>query len=170
MTGEVVDLGEYRITRDRHIIERSGECGHFHTTMVDHGQYVQCDDCGAMLSAYWVLGRIIDQIDRKHTMLARQRQALDAEEARTIRLRAARAMEKSWNSRRMLPACPHCSRGLFPDDMLNVAHVSRDLERKRREATPPARHSPAASVERLDRRERLEKIERTPDDSSDDSQ
>lgn len=167
MTGEVVDLGEYRFTRDRSIIERSGECRHRRQTMVDRGQYVQCDDCGAMLSPYWVLKEILEQIGRARASLDRRRQALDEQEARTIRLRAAQTMEKEWRSRRMVPACPHCHRGLLPDDMINPATISKDLERQRRIAAPPARHSPVAPVERIDRRERLGKTERTPNDPSD---
>jgi hypothetical protein len=64
-----------------------------------------------------------------------QRRKADLDDAIKCNIRriAARNLEKGWNSHRNVPACPHCARGLLPEDFEKGSRlVSLDIERAKR--------------------------------------
>jgi hypothetical protein len=52
----------------------------------------------------------------------------------TFHLIAARAVEKAWRHPRLLPGCPHCSRGIAATDDFGGLMVNKRIERTRRVA------------------------------------
>ncbi|MDE3022711.1 MAG: hypothetical protein KGI54_12775 [Pseudomonadota bacterium] len=46
---------------------------------------------------------------------------------------AARAVEKAWRVRDMVPSCPHCHAGILPEDGLGKSLINREMEMRRRD-------------------------------------
>ena len=153
----VVSIGDWRINRKHasYSIFDKKECRHLNTTMMDEGQYIRCDDCNAPLSAYWVLSRLLQDIRNTRKEIRSEQQRLALAPERALRLKAAQTIEGAWRSRTMVPACPHCTRGIFAADMLNPSYVSKEIEMQRRKTEQPPRHSPLANIEILRAQEKI---------------
>lgn len=141
MVTNVINIGDaaFRTKRERYGIFKPDECKHLHLTLDDHGDTVQCDDCKVFVSAYWALKLLTMQFQRQEQSLAARRAQLDAETADKRLLIATRKLDKAWRSRTMAPACPHCWRGIFPEDNLGGSQVNRDIELRRRETERAAK-------------------------------
>ncbi|GEM_PF-4444040 len=62
--------------------------------------------------------------------------ALEQDKSHNLHLIAAKKVEAVWRSRNMAPCCPHCGRGILPEDKLGDAQTRRDFELRRRQARP----------------------------------
>ena len=133
----VVSLEAWRL-RKREPGER--RCDHPRTTIDEQNGTVECRDCGVTLSAFWVLGQIAREENRCFTRIRNLRAEAEELKGWVPFLRSMRKLEKRWRGRAMLPACPHCHRGLWPDE-LERSSVSLSLEvaqrRKAGLALPP---------------------------------
>ncbi|AOY00135.1 hypothetical protein [Jeongeupia sp. USM3] len=57
----VVELGEWKVKRHA-VARKPNGCKHLNMTMIHDGGYVLCDDCGASLSAFFVLEMLCDRL------------------------------------------------------------------------------------------------------------
>lgn len=123
-------------------------CQH-HKILVDkkHGT-LECEDCGASLSAFVTLVKFVEgwgEIEkwkedcRANAKHWQERAALTFKTMRSWRprLRAIKEFEKLWR-RNSGPCCPHCGRGLLAEDFVEGARsvVSRDYEMAMRARSP----------------------------------
>lgn len=136
----VIDLASVRVAKGWRKYS-SPKCDHQHLVYSISDRLIECDDCNKPVEgfdAFVVLCRYFDEMinDAKGKLKA----ANDAM-AKTVRRRAAQAMERSW-SRSKAPCCPHCQRGLLPSDFERgvTAAVSAELEAARRRPPPPGSH------------------------------
>lgn len=132
--GDVLYFGsmQFERVRRRHALERTAAtCQHKRLTLDENGDVCSCRDCGVQVSAFWALMRFVEEWTdhARKTATAAERIRADAEA--TLHLRAARRWESAWRSRTMLPACPHCGRGILPNDP--GGQVNREIELRRRE-------------------------------------
>lgn len=115
-------------------------CDHQRTVLDEGKGTVECRDCGVTLSAFWVLGQIAREENRCFTRIKALRAEAEELKGWVPFLRSMRKLEKRWRGRAMLPACPHCHRGLWPDE-LERSSVSLSLELAQRKkaniAIPP---------------------------------
>lgn len=58
---DVIDIGEWKMKR-RVKMREASDCKHLNMTMIPDGGYVLCDDCGASLSAFFVLDMLCDRL------------------------------------------------------------------------------------------------------------
>jgi hypothetical protein len=136
MTEVVIQLDQWRVRKEgSRVAAVDGLCDHRNLTMDRHGLTVRCDDCQLQISAYWVLENLIDSYRRARDEVERARQAHLLKARAHIHLPAAQRVETAWRSRHMIPTCPHCSRGIFPEDGFGGAMVPKAIELARRQKT-----------------------------------
>lgn len=131
MTDNVVNIGDLRI---RHLEKKKpwdkgkDRCKHYNLTFDDNGSIVTCDDCSMQVSPYWALQMMSDHYDQAMKALERARAVHKHELSGELHLIAAKKVEKAWRSRNMVPTCPHCSRGILPEDGLGGSLTRREFE------------------------------------------
>lgn len=130
----VVNIGDHRYTRKRNGWLSKDVCRHINKTMDSNGDIITCDDCGMQLSAIWVLNQLIDYYDGEVSKVTVRENHLREQTNKALHLLAAKKVEAVWRSRNMVPACPHCSRGILPEDGLGGSQIGRKLELARRRA------------------------------------
>jgi hypothetical protein len=130
---DVIDLGEVRFRfRRQGYVPPKDECLHRNKTIVERGNYIECDDCGKQLDPMWVVEQLVGYWgDWKSGLEVREKQ-LQEMTSKHVSLLAAQRVEKAWRSRTMVPMCPHCERGILPEDRLGSSSVNREMEMRRR--------------------------------------
>jgi len=133
---KVVDIGDLRVARGKSRRPHSS-CGHAKLHYDTAERRIWCPDCERDVEAFDAFTQLV-------TWFARAKENHDRREARIkdaetfqIRSLAAKEIDKAWRSRTMVPACPHCRHGLFPEDFKNgpKAMLGRDYaEAQRRRA------------------------------------
>jgi hypothetical protein len=143
MSDNVIQLDDLRITRRKHnpYLPTSKQCPHLNLTMDDHGQCVECDDCGAQLSAYWVLNMFRDRYEKAFTQLGHKEQRLEQLRQDNLHLIAAKKVEAVWRKRDVLPCCPHCGEGIAASDGLGETMIGKRIDDARRAARKAAQTS-----------------------------
>ena len=104
-----------------------------HMEMDDAVQAVRCLDCGGIVEAYWALRSILSEIQAARASIERARAEIEEGRRATLHLIAAKRVEKLWRGRRMAPVCPHCRRGILPEDGLGTQAIQREMEVRIRE-------------------------------------
>jgi len=130
---KVIDIGEFRMTLKSSSSWSPETCKHSRITMDDHGDIVTCDDCKQPVSAYWFIKDFFQRYEEYRTRVEHRAKQVEESEKKNLILRAAQRVETAWRSRRMVPVCPHCRNGIFPEDGLGNSLISKDLavERKK---------------------------------------
>ena len=132
---DIVDLGAFKLQRKHASLLTSKEqCPHKSLQMEEHGQIVRCADCQVQVSAWWALGQLAAHWGRLERKQEQREDQLKKAMETNLHLVAARKVEAAWRSRKTVPACPHCNRGILPEDNLGSAQVSREMELRRRNA------------------------------------
>jgi hypothetical protein len=123
----VVDIGDYRVSRGQTRREYTG-CPHRRLTYDQAERRIWCRDCERDIESFDAFMKIVEGVSAAIKKIdAREKRVAEAEafQARSL---AAKALDKAWRKRRMVPACPHCRMGLFPEDFKNgvTAMLGRD--------------------------------------------
>lgn len=114
----VVDIGDVRVARGlsrRH----SSSCPHRGLVYDNHERRIWCKDCEKDVEAFDAFTLLVSNYSVALDQLARREK--NVKEAETFQLRslAAKEIDKAWRHKNMIPACPHCGHGLFPEDFKN---------------------------------------------------
>lgn len=112
---KVVDIGDVRVSRGmtrRH----SSSCPHRQLIYDGSERRIWCKDCEKDVEPFDAFEKIVAQLDRAHHALHRREQAVKEAETFNVRTLAAKSIDKAWRSTKMIPACPSCGMGLFPED------------------------------------------------------
>ena len=122
----VVDIGDARVARGMSRREYSA-CSHKSLVYDKQERRVWCQDCEREVYAFDAFTGIVEQYDRAIKSIEKRRKQVEEAERFAVRGRAAKVMDEAWRSRNMIPACPHCRRGIFPADVVNgVGMVGKD--------------------------------------------
>lgn len=130
----VVDIGDLRIARGMsrrpHTI-----CTHRHLRYDGQERRVWCADCETTIDGFDAFRILVERYDDACKTISAREKTVKEIETFQVRGRAAKALESAWRSRTMLPVCPHCRNGLFPEDFANGVdgHVSREFAEARRQ-------------------------------------
>ena len=139
---KVIDLDAFRAKLRLGARARQGHCDHLRVIVDPDDGSVECEACGKTVSAFHVLVGICRRWSEIGAAITMQKQRAAAMRKMLsgykIRLRALKALEARWWRGDMLPTCPHCARGLAPEDFADGKHsfVSREYEMARRTREP----------------------------------
>jgi hypothetical protein len=144
-TEKVVDLGAFRTKVRYGGRYDKGHCKHMRVTIDRDAGVIVCDDCEKPVSAFHLVvawcegwGEIAAAVTRQKERAVAISRMLRGYK---VRLRALKDLEKYWWRGSQLPCCPHCRRGLLPEDFADGAGsmVSREYEMARRKRDAGAR-------------------------------
>ena len=137
LENNIIQLGEYifKEGRRRNRFKNGEDCPHKTITYCSESKRVWCVDCESTLDTFDCFERLLNQWDQNIHIINKRFEKVKAAEEHTLRSRAAKALDDIYRRRKMVPACPHCKRGLLADDWLTGHQytVSKELEIRRRE-------------------------------------
>jgi hypothetical protein len=128
----VINFADLQITRSKSK-RVEGACQHKHLTIDEHGGVVTCDDCSRQIDPIWAINYLADQWQKELNALATKSAEAQSLINANISTKAAIRLQAAWRKRSMVPACPHCGRGVFASDGFGCAMINADIERRRRE-------------------------------------
>jgi Zn finger protein HypA/HybF involved in hydrogenase expression len=111
----VVDFGDVRVARGMTRRARS-VCPHLRLVYDQQERRVWCRDCEHNVEAFDAFLMLAERSCHQWESLKRREKAVIEAEQFQVRSIAAKQIDKAWRSHNMVPACPHCSNGLFPED------------------------------------------------------
>lgn len=125
---KVVDIGDLRVARG--LTRRpASACKHRSVAYDQNERRIWCGDCESDVDAFDVFIIITEYFDAAQKRLDRRAKEISEAEAFALRSLAAKAIDKAWRSRTMIPTCPSCGDGLFPEDFKNGVgcNISREF-------------------------------------------
>lgn len=127
----VVDIGDLRVARGM-TRRPTSSCRHRSLVYDGKERRVWCKDCEQTIEAFDAFLLLVERYDSAAKNIETRRERLKEAEQFQARSLAAKEIDKAWRSRNMVPACPHCRNGLFPEDFRSgVAMVDKDFARLR---------------------------------------
>lgn len=111
----VVDIGDLRVARGMTRRPHSS-CHHANLVYDDRERRIWCKDCEKDVDAFDAFVGLVRQYDRAYKDINKRIKEVDEASRFQCRLIAAKTIEEAWRSRKMVPACPSCGNGLFPED------------------------------------------------------
>lgn len=124
---KVIDIGDIRVSRGMSRRPASS-CRHYQLYYDDRERRIWCADCEQNIEAFDAFELLVGWFDRASKKLERRQEELAAAEAHQLRSLAARQLDLAWQKRRMVPACPCCGQGLFPEDFKDGIRASLGRE------------------------------------------
>lgn len=122
----VVHIEDLRIARG--LSRRPASvCPHISLVYDPKERRIWCKDCETDVEAFDAF-RMVAERSHAHLAKLREREVRVKEaESFQVRARAAKIMDEAWRSRTMVPNCPHCRKGIFPEDVVcGVSMTGRD--------------------------------------------
>ena len=133
---KVIDIGDLRVARG--LSRRpASSCRHRRLHYDTKERRIWCADCEQNIEAFDAFELLCGQFHEASTQLKRRSDELAAAETHQLRSLAARQLDMAWQKRRMVPACPCCGQGLFPEDfkdgiMASLGREYAEAQRRRR--------------------------------------
>lgn len=133
---KVVDIGDLRVARGMSRRPHSA-CKHRQLHYDTAERRVWCADCETDVEAFDAFKLLVEYFDQATKKLERRAQEIKGAEEHSLIALAAKEIDKAWRSRKMVPACPHCKHGLFPEDFKNgvAASLGREYAEAQRRRT-----------------------------------
>lgn len=138
---KVVDIGDIRVARGMSRRPASA-CRHHQLRYDQEERRIWCADCEQNIEAFDAFELLVGWFDTASKKLQRRAEALTEAEQHQVRSLAVRQLDLAWQKRRMVPACPCCGQGLFPEDFKDGIRASlgreyAEAQRKRRKEHRP---------------------------------
>lgn len=126
--GIIVDFGSFKMRKGKTPYNREKDlCKHTNVIVSQSDRRCWCEDCKTNLDPFEVVKRFLNEWTKiEQRFRSEHAKAQDALSSTVIR-RAAKEFDRSWG-RRMAPCCPHCRRGLMPNDFADGAAASTGFE------------------------------------------
>lgn len=131
---KVVDIGDLRVARGKSRRPRT-TCKHNRLVYDENERRIWCKDCESDVEPFDAFIGLVENFFYKESDLRSRQAKLEELENYNIRRIAAKNLEAVWNKKRVLPACPHCRRGLMPDDFRDgaILKTGKQFELAKRE-------------------------------------
>ncbi len=129
----VIDFGDLRVARG--LSRRPVTiCRHHQLRYDTRERRIWCADCEHDVEPFDAFASLVERYDA--AIKRAERKIAEAKEAQEFALRsiAAKQIDRHWRSRKMVPCCPHCQRGIWPEDVDRMGRVSREWDGARRRA------------------------------------
>lgn len=129
---KVVDIGDLRVSRGMTRRPYSS-CKHTRLQYDPNERRVWCPECEKNIEPFDAFELLVQNFDRQNKALAHRRHKIEELEGFNIISLAAKAIDKAWRKRKLVPMCPSCKEGLFPEDFKDgVSLTGRDYALARR--------------------------------------
>ncbi len=127
----VIDFGDLRVARG--LTRRPTRMCRHHAMRYDpRERRIWCADCETDVEAFDAFTLLIEHFD---AVQKKARRMMDeAREAQSFQLRsiAAKQIDEKWRKRNMVPSCPHCRAGIWPEDVKRMGLVGKEYDAARR--------------------------------------
>lgn len=124
---KVVDIGDVRVARGM-TRRYSHNCRHFQMVYDHQERRVWCSECKTDVDPFDAFEIIVNFFHTEKSRLESKQSQLDEAMKHNVRSRAAKALDKIWMGRRMVPACPCCGEGLLAEDFADGIRSSLGLD------------------------------------------
>jgi len=135
-THNVIDFGGMRLAKGWRRRD-APKCAHRRLVLSQTDRLIECDDCGRQIEAFDAVLAIYARLDEMVAHIRRDHHKADEGAKAVLVRRAAKELDRSWG-RKMAPNCPHCEKGLLPEDFANGARSARgrelEIARRQRDA------------------------------------
>lgn len=131
----VVDIGDIRVARGLSRRPFTG-CRHKRLAYDRHERRIWCRDCEHDVEAFDAFEAIVGQFSAADSNLRQRIEAVEKAESHAVISIAAKTLDKAFRHKNMVPACPHCGLGLFPEHfrstptMLGKEYATAALQRR----------------------------------------
>lgn len=123
---KVIDIGDIRVARGLSRRAHSS-CPHARMVYDQNERRIWCKDCERDVEPFDAFKGIVEQYSRAYDGLMRRIEQVSMAEKFAARSIAVKKLDEVWRSRNLVPCCPHCSGGLFPEDFKNgVSSMGRE--------------------------------------------
>ena len=128
----VIDLADMRVRFGLPKIRN--RCEHKNLVYNIGERRVWCKECETEVGNFDAFMTLVRNFAKMVKEANRKTAELNEALKSAARLRATKALDKEWGRKRMVPCCPHCKKGLMPEDFADgVTHrVSKEYELARR--------------------------------------
>lgn len=123
----VVDIGDIRVARGKSRRPHS-MCKHKPLVYDQQERRIWCKDCEQDIEPFDAFKALVENFDAASKSLKRRAEAVAASEQHNIIRVAAKRMDEHFRRKNMVPACPHCGTGIFPEDVPKMSSVNRRWE------------------------------------------
>jgi hypothetical protein len=125
--GTVIDLDGVRIRTGRTPF-RVKSCEHRNLIYSQSERRVWCEDCERTIDNFDAFQKFARQFEGMLSLAKHRLQEATEALAGAARLRATKVLDRLWSGRTTAPCCPHCGKGLIPEDFANGAQRTVSLE------------------------------------------
>ncbi|WP_277969343.1 hypothetical protein [Sphingomonas echinoides] len=133
---KVIDIGDIRVARGMSRRPHSS-CNHRAMVYDPKERRVWCKDCETDVEPFDAFEILCQNYGAAVERIKRDRAAVEeAKEHNLIRI-AAKQMDEHFRQRNMVPACPHCNAGIFPEDVAKMSSVNKEWELAKRARKGP---------------------------------
>lgn len=132
---KVVNIGDVRVARGM-TRRSSSSCPHQNLVYDERERRIWCQDCEKDVEPYDAFVILTKHFHDANSVLEKRQTALkEAEQHKLISL-ASKVMDEAWRMRSMVPTCPSCGQGIFPEDFKNgvKTKLGKDYATARRAA------------------------------------
>lgn len=133
----VVDIGDIRVSRGM-TRRPTSSCNHRRMAYDPRERRIWCKDCERDVDPFDAFVGLTEQYHYAYRNLEKRRNQVEEAEKFQCRSIAAKNIDEVWRRRKVVPSCPHCQHGLFPEDFANgVGTIGVEYARARRKAAKP---------------------------------
>lgn len=115
---KVIDIGDIRVARGLARRPYSG-CLHRRLVYDNNERRIWCKDCERDVEAFYAFVGLVEPYASAIKELERKQEILTEAQNFSVRSLAAKEIDKAWRHKNMIPSCPHCGNGLFPEHFKN---------------------------------------------------
>lgn len=128
---KVVDIGDLRVARgmSRRPIAL---CRHRALMYDQNERRIWCKDCESDVAAFDAFLVIVENFDGAADTIRREMERVNQAVSHNLISIASKQMDEKFRRKKMVPACPHCGEGIFPEDVAKMGSINREWETVRR--------------------------------------
>lgn len=128
----IVNIGDVRVARGMSRRHHSS-CPHSQLIYDQNERRIWCKDCERDVEGFDAFRQLVEFHSSAIAQLNRREEAIAEAEKFKIRTLAGKHMDEAWRSHNMVPSCPHCNNGLFPEDFKSgPSMVGKEFARRRK--------------------------------------
>lgn len=128
---KVVDIGDLRVARGMSRRPVSA-CKHRPLVYDQKERRIWCKDCETDVEAFDAFLLIVENFKAAASEIERRQRDLEEAISHNIIRIAAKRMDEHFRRKKMVPTCPHCHHGIFPEDVPRMGSINREWEEARR--------------------------------------